>query len=103
MLREPLGKIVLEARRRRSSERPRHRLEPRHHKGVNDFRPRGFELGVIPAVDTKPTVGRKPTNALCAAGARTEPPVSVPKPTTPKLAATLAPVPPDEPPVAKAV
>ena len=60
-------------------------------------------LGVIPAVDTRPTVGRSPTNALCADGARTDPPVSVPMPTTPKLAAMLAPVPPDEPPVANAV
>ena len=56
--------------------------------------------GTTPVRETRPTVGRNPASALCAAGMRTLPPVSVPIPTTPKLAASAAPVPPDEPPVA---
>jgi hypothetical protein len=60
-------------------------------------------FGVMPAVDTSPTVGRSPTSALLADGDLTEPPVSVPMPTTPKLAANEAPVPPEEPPVPNAV
>ena len=48
--------------------------------------------GTIPVRDTRPTVGRRPANALYADGLRTEPPASVPMPTTPKLAARAAPV-----------
>jgi hypothetical protein len=57
----------------------------------------------MPLRETRPTVGRRPASAWCAEGARTEPPVSVPIPTTAKLAASAAAVPPEEPPVPKAV
>lgn len=43
-------------------------------------------------------VGLIPTRLLYVEGSRIEPVVSVPSPTTPKLAATAAPVPPLEPP-----
>lgn len=38
----------------------------------------------------RPSVGRMPTRLQCEAGPRTEFPVSVPKPTSAKLAATAA-------------
>ncbi len=56
--------------------------------------------GTTPVRDTNPTVGLKPDSALCADGMRTEPPVSVPMPTTAKLDANAAAGPPEEPPVA---
>lgn len=59
--------------------------------------------GTIPVRETSPTVGRSPANALYADGMRTDPPVSVPIATMPKLAATAAAEPPDDPPVANAV
>ena len=59
--------------------------------------------GTKPVRDTRPTVGRSPAKALKADGTRTEPPVSDPIPTTPKFAATDAPVPPEDPPDANAV
>ena len=46
----------------------------------------------------RPTVGRRPTSWLNDDGTRIEPPVSVPKPSAARFAATDAPVPPDEPP-----
>ena len=50
--------------------------------------------GIIPARLTSPIVGRTPTRSLCAEGPRIEFPVSVPSPTSAKLAATAAAVPP---------
>jgi hypothetical protein len=43
---------------------------------------------------------RNPIRALLEAGFRIEPKVSEPRPTTPKLAASPDPVPPEDPPVA---
>ena len=45
-----------------------------------------------------PFVGRSPTRLWTDEGMRIEPHVSEPQPTAPKLAATAAPVPPDDPP-----
>src|SRR6266581_226133 len=56
----------------------------------------------MPVRLTRPTVGRSPTRLLFDAGARTLPPVSVPRPTVPKLAAIATPVPPLDPPLAYA-
>src|SRR5439155_7986383 len=63
---------------------------------------RRLSSGAMPVRLTSPTVGRTPTRLLIDAGARTLPPVSVPRPTVPKLAAIATPVPPDEPPLAYA-
>src|SRR5262245_38965306 len=54
--------------------------------------------GIIPAGLTSPRVGRTPTRLLAEAGDRIDWPVSEPVPSTPKLAAIAAPVPPLEPP-----
>ena len=64
---------------------------------------RWLSRGPMPVRLTKPTVGLSPTRLLMEDGARTLPPVSVPMPTVPKLAATATPVPPEEPPAAYAV
>src|ERR1700720_3828584 len=56
------------------------------------------ETGTIPSRLISPIDGRKPTRLFADAGERIEPPVSDPVPATAKLAATAAPVPPDEPP-----
>src|ERR1700743_349959 len=57
----------------------------------------------MPARETSAQLGRKPTRALLEEGLRTDPQVSEPSPTTPKLAASPPPVPPDDPPVPCAV
>src|SRR5262245_5220230 len=57
----------------------------------------------MPAREARAQLGRKPARALFEDGLRIEPNVSDPRPTTPKLAARPAPVPPEEPPVAYAV
>ena len=54
--------------------------------------------GAMPAMLTRPRVGKTPNSALVAAGMRIEFPVSVPLPSTAKLAATAVTTPPDEPP-----
>ena len=56
----------------------------------------GWE-GIMPWTLTSPSVGRSPTRLATAAGPRMEPAVSSPIPTSPKLAATPAEVPPEEP------
>src|SRR5258706_189868 len=53
---------------------------------------------MTPARLTNPRVGRMPTRLLAEAGERTDWPVSLPRPSTAKLAAIAAPVPPLEPP-----
>ena len=57
----------------------------------------------MPARETSALLGRRPTSALLLDGFRIDPQVSEPSPTTPKLAASPAAVPPEEPPVAWAV
>ena len=52
---------------------------------------------MIPARLASPIVDRIPTRQLCEDGPLIELPVSVPRPTVPKLAATAAAVPPLEP------
>src|SRR6202011_964234 len=56
------------------------------------------ETGTIPSRLISPVVGRMPTKLLAEDGERIDPPVSEPVPAAAKLAATAAPVPPDEPP-----
>ena len=56
----------------------------------------GF-AGSMPKRLTSGTVGRSPTRLLTAAGPRIDPLVSSPIPTSPKLAATPDPVPPEDP------
>ena len=56
------------------------------------------DTGTIPSRLIKPRVGRSPTKLFADAGERMEPPVSDPVPAAAKLAATAAPVPPEEPP-----
>ena len=53
--------------------------------------------GTMPARLVNPMVERMPTRLVCDDGPRMELPVSVPRPTAPKLAATAAAVPPLEP------
>ena len=53
--------------------------------------------GMMPARLVRPMVGRMPTRSLCDEGPRMELPVSVPRPDSPRLAATAAAVPPLEP------
>ena len=55
-------------------------------------------IGVTPAFETRPSVGRMPTSPLTAAGRRTEPPVSVPRLARAMPAATATADPPLEPP-----
>ena len=57
--------------------------------------------GTTPARLVSPIVERMPTSAWCDDGPRMELPVSVPSPTSPKLAATAAAVPPLEPAVTR--
>ena len=52
----------------------------------------------MPAMLTRPRVGKTPTSALVAAGMRIELPVSVPLPSTAMFAAIAVTTPPDEPP-----
>ena len=54
--------------------------------------------GAMPAMLTRPRVGKTPTTELVAAGMRIELPVSVPLPSTAKFEVTAVTVPPDEPP-----
>src|SRR5262249_58874621 len=54
----------------------------------------------MPVRETNAQLVRRPTMALLEAGWRIEPKVSEPRPTTPKLAASPDPVPPEDPPVA---
>ncbi len=56
--------------------------------------------GITPWQLTSPNVGRRPTNALIEAGARTLQFVSVPIPAVAKLAETATAVPPLDPPQA---
>src|ERR1700724_1796041 len=56
------------------------------------------ETGMIPSRLISPVVGRIPTRLLAEEGERIDPPVSEPVPAAAKLAATAAPVPPDDPP-----
>lgn len=58
-----------------------------------------FTKGLSPALDTIPTVGRRPTRLQKEAGTRIDPPVSSPTPIRPKFAAIAAPVPALDPPV----
>src|SRR5262249_54039982 len=53
--------------------------------------------GTMPSRLVSPMVERMPTRLVCDDGPRIELPVSVPRPTAPKLAATAAAVPPPEP------
>ena len=57
--------------------------------------------GATPARLVNPIVERMPASAWCAEGPRIELPVSLPRPTVPKLAATAAAVPPLEPAVTR--
>ncbi len=54
--------------------------------------------GAMPAMLTRPRVGKTPTTPLVADGIRIELPVSVPLPSTAMLEVTAVTVPPDEPP-----
>ena len=54
--------------------------------------------GIRPRLLISPRVGRTPTSEHAEAGDLTDCPVSLPTPSTPKLAAMAAPVPPLEPP-----
>ena len=54
--------------------------------------------GVMPRIEMRPWVGRRPAMPVSAAGMRTEPPVSVPRAASAMSAATAAPEPPLEPP-----
>src|ERR1700693_4558306 len=56
------------------------------------------DTGTIPSRLIKPRVGRSPTKLVADAGERIQPPASAPGPATAKLAATAAPVPPEDPP-----
>ena len=60
-----------------------------------------FERGTTPARLVSPMVERMPTNDWCDDGPRMELPVSLPSPTKPKLAATDAAVPPEDPAVTR--
>src|SRR5262245_57883697 len=51
------------------------------------------EMGMMPARETRPTVGLWPTSRAAAAGDVMEPSVSVPMPAAHRLAATAVPVP----------
>ncbi len=51
------------------------------------------EMGMMPVRLTRPTVGFSPTRPLTEAGHRMLPSVSVPTPTTARLAAMAVPVP----------
>ena len=62
---------------------------------------RVLEIRVRPALGYRPTVGRKPTIPLRAAGMRLLPPVSVPSPATAMPVATATAVPPLLPPAIK--
>ena len=55
-------------------------------------------FGMTPPRLTSPRVGRTPTRELADEGERIDWPVSLPVPASARLAATDAPVPPDEPP-----
>ena len=57
-----------------------------------------WDKGTTPSRLDKPTVPRKPTRLLCADGIRIEPQVSLPIPAAARLAATVAAVPPLDPP-----
>ena len=54
--------------------------------------------GAMPAMLTRPRVGKMPTRLLVATGMRMELPVSVPVPSTAMFPVTEVTVPPDEPP-----
>ncbi len=54
-------------------------------------------MGTMPWRDTRPSVGFTPTRPCTAAGDVTEPSVSVPTPSSARLAASAAPVPEEEP------
>src|SRR5215210_5332380 len=56
-----------------------------------------WEIGMMPARLTRPTVGLMPTTPLADAGQTIDPSVSVPTATAPKLAETAAPEPELEP------
>src|SRR5919197_1145473 len=56
------------------------------------------QSGKTPSVETRPQLGFRPTTPQHAAGSRTEPPVSVPRPRSQSPAASAAALPPDEPP-----
>gem|GEM_PF-1987448 len=56
------------------------------------------EIGAMPCLGTRPTVGRKPVTPQSAAGTRTEPPVSVPMAAGTSRPPTAAPEPPLLPP-----
>src|SRR5579872_2550622 len=57
--------------------------------------------GTTPARLVRPIVGRMPTRLKNADGPRIELPVSVPRPTAPRLSETAAAVPPEEPAVTR--
>ena len=57
--------------------------------------------GITPARLVSPMVERMPTSDWCDDGPRIELPVSLPRPISPKLAATAAAVPPLEPAVTR--
>ena len=57
--------------------------------------------GITPARLVNPIVDRMPTSAWCDDGPRIELPVSLPRPTAPKFAATAAAVPPLDPAVTR--
>ena len=54
--------------------------------------------GAMPAMLTRPRVGKTPMSALVAAGMRIELPVSVPLPSTARFEVTAVTVPPEDPP-----
>src|SRR2546430_12430406 len=56
-----------------------------------------WAIGMMPVRETRPSVGLIPTSPHAAEGHTTEPSVSVPTPTAPRLAAMAAPVPELEP------
>src|SRR5690606_24233711 len=58
---------------------------------------------MIPSRLARPTVGRTPTSWLYDDGTRIDPPVSVPRPSPARFAATAAPVPPLDPPAVRLV
>src|SRR5205085_9338708 len=62
-----------------------------------------YALSITPARLTSPELGFSPMRPQCAAGLRTEPPVSVPIANIERSAATAAPEPLLEPPVSCAV
>ena len=59
---------------------------------------RSQSSGAMPAMLTRPRVGKTPTSALVEAGMRMELPVSVPVPNMAQLDVMDVTVPPDEPP-----